>query len=63
MTIYDNIKDLAEAKGISIRCLEQKAGIANGVVRKWNEYNPTVKALKAVADVLNVTVDELIAKN
>ena len=59
--IYDKIKELCEEKGMSIRQLEVSAGLKNGAISKWNDSSPTIKSLKAVADVLKVKVDKLIS--
>ena len=61
MHIYDKIKELCEEKGMSIRQLEVSAGLKNGAISKWNDSSPTIKSLKAVADVLKVKVDKLIS--
>lgn len=61
MRIYDKIKELCEEKGMSIRQLEVLAGLKNGAISKWNDSSPTIKSLKAVADVLKVKVDKLIS--
>lgn len=58
--IYNKIKDICEAKGISVTSVEKKAGLGNGAISKWNESSPTVEKLKAVADVLKVKVDKLL---
>ena len=61
MHIYDKIKAICEEKGMSIRQLEVSAGLKNGAISKWNDSSPTIKSLKAVADVLKVKVDKLIS--
>lgn len=61
MLIYDKIKAMCEEKGISVRQLEASAGLKNGTISKWNNSSPTIKSLKAVADVLKVKVDKLIS--
>ena len=48
-------------KSLSIRQVEAAAGLKNGAISKWNDSSPTVKSLKAVADVLKVKVDKLIS--
>lgn len=58
--IYENIKDLCEKKNISIRALEQKAGIGNGTIGKWKSSNPNVDNLAKVARVLGVSISRLI---
>lgn len=60
LPIYDKIKEICEEKGISVRSVENSAGLKNGAISKWNDSSPTVKSLKAVADVLKVRVDKLI---
>ena len=61
MHIYDKIKAMCEEKGMSIRQLEVAAGLKNGAISKWNDSSPTIKNLKAVADVLKVKVDKIIS--
>lgn len=61
MHIYDKIKELCEEKGVSVRQVEAAAGLKNGAISKWNDSSPTIKSLKAVADVLKVKVDKLIS--
>lgn len=61
MHIYDKIKEICEEKGVSVRQVEVAAGLKNGAISKWNDSSPTIKSLKAVADVLKVKVDKLIS--
>ena len=58
--IYTNILAICEERHLSIRALEQAAGIGNGRIRKWDQESPRVHAVKAVADCLGVTVDSLL---
>ena len=51
---------LCEEKHLSIAALERKAGIGNGVIRKWNKASPTLRTLMAVAACLGVTLEELM---
>lgn len=61
--IYKNVKRVAEKQKMSICKLEKEAGLPNGTIGKWRKANPTVANLKAVADVLGTTVDELLRDN
>lgn len=61
MHIYDKIKAMCKERGMSVRQLEVAAGLKNGAISKWNDSSPTIKSLKAVADVLKVKVDKLIS--
>lgn len=58
--IYSKIKNLCETAGITISKLEEEAGLGNGTVGGWRTAVPAVDTVKKVADVLNVSVDELI---
>ena len=58
--IYDKIKKIAQEKGISIMALEQKANLGNGTIGKWKNSDPGVGKIKAVAEVLEVKLEELI---
>lgn len=60
MYIYDKIKKICEEKGMSITYVEKKAELGNGLISKWNDSVPSVANLKKVANILEVTVDELI---
>ena len=58
--IYDEIKKIATEKGLSIRAIEMKAGIGNGVIDDWNERSPSINNLQKVAEVLEVPVGDLL---
>lgn len=58
--VYDNIKELCNKKGISIKDLEHDAGLGKGTIYKWQKVSPTVEKLQAVAERLGVKVQALI---
>lgn len=58
--IYENIKAIADKKGLSIAEIEKRAKIGNGIIGKWRESAPNVDSLVKVAKVLNVSVNTLI---
>lgn len=58
--IYNIVKKLADEKGMSIREIEQSAGIGNGIIGKWRTASPRLDNLTAVAKVLGVTVADLL---
>ena len=60
MTIYDNIKRLCDEKGLSIARVERRAGLGNRVIAGWKKSSPRIESLKRVADVLEVSINELI---
>lgn len=58
--MLENIKAIAKGKGLSLRQLEETAGIGQNTISRWDENKPSVDKVKKVADVLGVTVDELL---
>lgn len=58
--IYDNIKSIAEKKGMSIAEIEKKAGIGNGTIGRWRESYPNVDSIVKVAKVLSVSINTLV---
>ena len=60
MGIYDKVKMLAKARGLSIAKLEQMAGVANGTVGKWRTSTPYLNTLRKIADALEVNIEDLI---
>lgn len=61
MKLYEKVKSLAEAKGISIAALEKKAGIANGTIGKWrDDRDVKVSTITEIAKALGVSIADLI---
>lgn len=52
--VYENVCRIAKKKGMSIRQVEQRAGII-GVIGRWKTMNPSMKNLIKVADALGVS--------
>lgn len=58
--IYQNIKSIADSKGISIRKIEMDTGITLGSIYHWNEVKPSVDKVVLVAKYLGTTVEKLL---
>lgn len=59
--IYDNIKNYAKKRGLSLMEVERRAGLARGHIEKWKkDFNPSLTSLQKVAEVLNVSVGTLL---
>lgn len=56
MQIYENVKRLCSERKMSIRQLEMKAGIGNGVIGKWRYVMPELRSLQKAADALGVPI-------
>lgn len=67
MTLFDRVKTIAKQRGYSLAELARHAGIGEKSIYTWkpsktypNGIMPTHSSLKAVADVLGVSVDYLL---
>lgn len=60
MNLYENIKKRCKAKGISIAKLERDTKLSVGSISHWRTSNPKVSNVKAVADYIGCTIDELL---
>ncbi len=58
--IYERIIELIEVQKLSKAKVETAAGLGNGTIESWKNGNPTIKSLKAVADILGCTVEDLV---
>lgn len=60
ISIYANIKAICEKSGISINQLEKALGFPRSSIRKWDVNIPSVLKVKAVANYLNTSIDDLV---
>lgn len=59
--LYKKISNIAKKQGYSIRKIERICNFSNGTIRAWGiNNNAPARKLKQVADLLNVTVDDLL---
>lgn len=58
--IYNKIKEIAKKRNVSIRKIEQECDISNGSICKWNEVDPGVSKLMAVANYFEIPIDYFI---
>ena len=58
--LFKRIKELTEAKGITIAELERKVGASNHTIARWNKSTPGVDKLQKVAKYLGTTIDYLV---
>lgn len=60
MDIYENIKEIANRKGLSIYELEKRANLSGNSISKWQKHSPTIDSLLKVSKVLKVSINRLI---
>lgn len=60
MTTFDNIKKYSKSRGMNLRQTAEKAGLSPNAIYRYNQgIEPKYPTLKAIADVLSVTVSDL----
>lgn len=63
MNLKDRLVELAAERGInSIAALERQAGLGNGTIKRWADSSPSVDNLKAVANVLGVSIGFILGE-
>ena len=62
MTLFERTKDTAKLRGISLQQTAEMAGLSKNALYNWKTKEPSAVSLKAVADVLGVSVDYLLGK-
>lgn len=64
MTIGESIRAAREAKGVTRRRLSEKSGVHYSTLYNWerDEVTPTIFNLICVADVLGVSLDEMVGR-
>lgn len=63
--VYQNIKKVADQKGVSIYRIEKDCNLSNGIIGKWGKVanqKPSAENLIKVAAYLDTTVEELLKK-
>jgi transcriptional regulator with XRE-family HTH domain len=61
--LLKNIRKLCQERQTTVAQMEREIGLSNGTISKWATSSPTVNNLKAVADYLGVSMDELLAED
>ncbi|MCT3232993.1 helix-turn-helix domain-containing protein [Lactiplantibacillus plantarum] len=62
MSIYDNVKFFAKREGISVAKLKRNSNLSNGTISKWQKSQPRILAIRKVAALLDVSIDDLLKK-
>lgn len=62
--IYDKIKQLAKKEGYSLQQVSEMAGIkSTNIIYSWKSKTPTIENLTKVANVLHVSVNDLLSSS
>lgn len=58
--LYENIKNIASNKGISVNRIETDLKLGKAVISKWNKNRPSVDKVALVANYLGVSIETLV---
>jgi len=59
LSFYDEIKRLADQKGVSILKMQEDLGISSSTARKWKKHKPKYETIKKLASYFSVKADDL----
>ena len=62
MTTLDRIKKISNQRGFSLTKVNDMANLGTNTIYSWKHKEPGINNLKAVANVLHVSVDYLLGK-
>ena len=58
--LYTRIRRICDMKGISVKTMAIELGMSVNALYRWDRIEPSYKKVKAVADYLKITMDELL---
>lgn len=59
--LYDRIRELCRAKGITISMLERELGFSKGYISKIDKHKPSMERMTMIADYLGVDMRNIFA--
>lgn len=60
--IYERIIELIKEQRLTKAKVESACGLGNGTIESWKDGNPTISKIEAVANVLGVSLEDLVKK-
>lgn len=61
--LYENIKAIGKAKGLSINKIETDLHLGKAVLSKWDKHRPSIDKVAKVAKYLEVPIEDLIKES
>lgn len=61
--MFERIEFISKKRGMSLREVNEKAKLGTNAIYRWKKQVPSVDKIKAVANVLGVSVDYLLGKS
>lgn len=63
MNLLDNIKKYAKQRGLTLRQVNDKAGLGTNAIYRWKNQKPSFEKIEKVSKVLGIPTDRLLGNN
>lgn len=63
MELLDTIKKYAKQRGLTLRQVNDKAGLGTNAIYRWKNQKPSFEKINSVAKVLGVSTDRLLGND
>lgn len=60
--MFKLIFDYCNEHGITVTALERELGFGRGTISKWKNSSPSINKVKAVADYMGCSIDDLVSE-
>lgn len=60
--ILSILKGWCKENGTSISALEEKCGLGNATIQKWENCSPRIDTLQKVSEVTGIPISKLVGK-
>lgn len=61
--LFDRVKQLSKKRNISLREINEKAGLGTNSIYSWKHSTPSIESLIKVAKILDTSLDDLLGLN
>lgn len=58
--MVEKIRQLCAQQGMTVQELQRRIGFTRNSIIRWDENRPSIDRVKAVADALGVSIDEIV---
>ena len=60
--MFKSIVDYCDKHGTTITAMERELGFGKGTISKWKNSSPSIDKVKAVADYMGCSIDDLVSE-
>ena len=60
--MFKTIIDYCDKHGTTVTAMERELGFGRGTISKWKNSSPSIDKVKAVADYMGCSIDDLVSE-